>query len=378
LITFSNDVTLIGDGTQEPVVITGSKLDSWDELGAIGSKFRLEKGARDAEPALLKRLWELEENGATALGPALRVAVAVAGSAPGSSVILCTDGLANQGLGSLEGKSKDFVAFFTECGEQAVLKGVSVSVLSLIGTECRLEQLAVVADKTGGAVERVDPRALRGQLDAIVGAPTTIAFGAMAMVLLHRGLQFRGEADDEAEQRFWIVKDLGNITAASECSFSYSFRPKEEVDLSGVTEVPFQVQLLFTKPDGAIYLRVATATIALTDDRAQAEKQADVAIVGAAAVQKAAKLAKAGDYEAAQLEARAAQRFLNRAGVEGEAAAAWTAQVDSMDSVLRAERKKEQTGDAVADERERLTRRDDEAAAAISKATRMTTKQMFS
>lgn len=95
IITFSDEVTLIGDGTQEPVVISGEKLNSWERLGEIGAGFKLEKCARDAEAGLLKRLWELEESGATALGPALRLGVAIAGAAPGSSVVLATDGLAN-------------------------------------------------------------------------------------------------------------------------------------------------------------------------------------------------------------------------------------------------------------------------------------------
>ena len=44
----------------------------------------------------------LEERGATALGPALLLSVAIAGQVPGSKVIVCTDGIANVGLGSLE------------------------------------------------------------------------------------------------------------------------------------------------------------------------------------------------------------------------------------------------------------------------------------
>jgi hypothetical protein len=45
----------------------------------------------------------LEETGPTALGPGVLTAIALAGEgAPGSTVIVCTDGLANVGLGSFE------------------------------------------------------------------------------------------------------------------------------------------------------------------------------------------------------------------------------------------------------------------------------------
>lgn len=45
----------------------------------------------------------LEETGPTALGPGLASAIALASQgAPGSSVVLCTDGLANVGLGAFD------------------------------------------------------------------------------------------------------------------------------------------------------------------------------------------------------------------------------------------------------------------------------------
>lgn len=45
----------------------------------------------------------LEESGPTALGPALASAIAMASQGtPGSSVVLCTDGLANVGLGAFD------------------------------------------------------------------------------------------------------------------------------------------------------------------------------------------------------------------------------------------------------------------------------------
>ena len=45
----------------------------------------------------------LEEGGPTALGPAMAAAIAMASEGkPGSSVVLCTDGLANIGLGAFD------------------------------------------------------------------------------------------------------------------------------------------------------------------------------------------------------------------------------------------------------------------------------------
>ena len=45
----------------------------------------------------------LEETGPTALGPALLTSIAMAAEGyPGSIVVLCTDGLANIGLGAFD------------------------------------------------------------------------------------------------------------------------------------------------------------------------------------------------------------------------------------------------------------------------------------
>jgi len=45
----------------------------------------------------------MEETGPTALGPAVATSIAMASKgAPGSQVVICTDGLANIGLGAFD------------------------------------------------------------------------------------------------------------------------------------------------------------------------------------------------------------------------------------------------------------------------------------
>jgi len=287
-------------------------------------------------------------------------------------MILCTDGLANIGVGSLEGKEEDYTPFYTECAEQAKLKGVAVSVITLVGTDCNVENLSVVTEQTGGEVERVDPGNIKGSLSSLLSTQV-LAYGVMAMVVLHRGLQFRGEMDDEQENRNWLVKDLANVTADTECAFRYGFRAMSEYDMTGVDEVPFQVQLLFTRADGMQYLRVATTSVQLTSDRDQAERNADVKVIGNYAANRAARWAKQGNYEAAQMEARAAQRFMMRNDVETDLIKDWSEQVESMDKVLRVEQQKEKdTGfgsmvNTDVKKKMRKGKRNDATSAAISK-----------
>ena len=99
LVTFNNDVTVIGDGTSPTVTVTGDRLESWEELTCLGETLKLERSVRDTKANMIEKVWELEEEGGTALGPALLLSIAMAGKQPGSHVVLCTDGKANIGIG---------------------------------------------------------------------------------------------------------------------------------------------------------------------------------------------------------------------------------------------------------------------------------------
>lgn len=77
--------------------------------------------AQSTKENLCDQIYKLEEGGATCLGPALTVAVAMAAGNPGSQVILCTDGKANVGLGSLDNVRTSVV--------------ISVNVRSMVGDE---------------------------------------------------------------------------------------------------------------------------------------------------------------------------------------------------------------------------------------------------
>jgi hypothetical protein len=70
--------------------------------------------------------------GGTALGPGLLTAVAMAGEgSPGSLVILCTDGMATDGLGAFGNSAQTAAAdeFYVKVGEYAKSKGVMVNML---------------------------------------------------------------------------------------------------------------------------------------------------------------------------------------------------------------------------------------------------------
>jgi len=119
----------------------------------------------------------MEETGPTALGPAVATAIAMAAEgAQGSQVVICTDGLANVGLGAFDEAKTDeeFAAiekFYGDLGEYAKEVGLTINVISIAGDECNLDALAKLAEVTGGEVERVNPVELTSNFANILSQP---------------------------------------------------------------------------------------------------------------------------------------------------------------------------------------------------------------
>jgi hypothetical protein len=210
----------------------------------------------------------LEETGPTALGPALATAIALVGEgAPGSSVVLCTDGLSNVGLGAFdEVRNKDDQKkadeFYEKLGEYAKSKGITVSVISIEGEECNISTLSTLAELTGGTVERVDPLSLTQNFANILQLPV-IATQVVTKVKLHKGLEFRNEDPvNLSEDKTMMVRELGNVTEETEITFEYRLKAlkelvkMEDLDLTQITHFPFQAQISYSALDGSKCVRI--------------------------------------------------------------------------------------------------------------------------
>ena len=126
-------------------------LEKLKEIGA-GPECAIKNKIDAAKDKLSEAIWKLTENGQTALGPALVVSIAMASAKPGSQVILCTDGLANIGVGSLEAKPSNddqiadeeededpILKWYEALGDYAMSKGVVVNIISITDDGCKLE-----------------------------------------------------------------------------------------------------------------------------------------------------------------------------------------------------------------------------------------------
>merc|ERR1712190_566344 len=85
-------------------------------------------------------------------------------------IVLCTDGMANNGVGAIKDRSQ-VVEFYGDIGRRAAEEGTCISVITMEGEDCSMENLGVCADLTGGQVEMVDLQSLSTKVGAMLANP---------------------------------------------------------------------------------------------------------------------------------------------------------------------------------------------------------------
>ena len=316
LVSFNGDVNIIGDGSQLSQTISGDKLTNYKYLlenGQKAAKTHMSKGVEDTQEQLNKKLFGLFEAGPTALGPAVVSAIAMAGECGnGSQVFICTDGLANVGVGCLEEQKdnsnaqQDVATFYEQLADYASTKGVTVNIISIKGEECDLETLSPLYDKTGGNVDIIEPDELKNNF-ANMMRQEVIATRVVVKVKLHKALEFRNEDEkDLSKEKTILTRDVGNVTEDSEITFEYRVKDQEQLDkLEGfefdkIERIPFQTIIEYTKLDGMKCIRTITKVQQITDDASKVKNEMNLEVLAVNAAQQASKLANRGQFREAQ------------------------------------------------------------------------------
>ena len=87
-------------------------------------------------------------------------------------------------------------------------------------------------------------------------AKRILATNVSVSLLLHAAMQFRYQEGVAGSKLF---REIGNVTEDTQFSFEYSTRPPSEIPaglLDGLTELPFQVQIRYTRLNGMKCVRV--------------------------------------------------------------------------------------------------------------------------
>ncbi|KAL3873143.1 hypothetical protein ACJMK2_036297 [Sinanodonta woodiana] len=309
LITFGSEVYIWGDGSLTSAIIhTGSCLDDYDQLINIGKEY-----ASNMMPAPLSisydnirsKLNDLMTTGSTALGPALAISAGIISDIPGSEVILCTDGQPNCGIGKIEiGETTDF---YKRIGQYAKNNNTVLSVLAVKGQPVELPVVVQCATISGGTVNILDPLEMMRQL-RLIAQNYSVATAVDVTCLIHPDLEFDEQEYQSCTSR--LVKEVG--TALKESHLTFRYRVKDSKKKFDTDTVPFQVQISYTLKNGMRLLRVLSKAHHVTNSRQIMEEGVNVAVVGISAVQKAAKMAEAGNAAKAKAHLVSVQKMMSR------------------------------------------------------------------
>jgi len=252
----------------------------------------------------------LKPSGNTALGPSLAVAVGLAGGRPGSKIILCTDGMANNGIGAIRNRNQA-VEFYGDIGRRAAEEGTCISIITMEGEDCSMENLGTCADLTGGQVEMVDLQALSSKVGAML-ANATLATGLQIIAIGTAGISL-------GDQSGCVMKGLASVmthtvgSATARTDLTFKLDGMAELVSQEEQQVLVQLQLRYTRPDGEEVLQVLTVRPRVCSNREEAESDINGTCVGLSGIHRAARLAQHGKYRAARVELISTCRLLQRA-----------------------------------------------------------------
>ncbi|XP_077961540.1 circularly permutated Ras protein 1 isoform X2 [Gasterosteus aculeatus] len=307
LVTFNDEVVIYGDGTGAPLSLRDWALVDYDHIWQQGVAYSIPHCIAETYQQLAQRVKDLREHGATSLGPAALVSVAMASRYPGSKVILCTDGKANIGLGEMEpspspASSPTASYFYTRLGLQAVGSGVIISVMTFEGTDCRLADVGRLSDATGGKVNIVSIGTVATEIRSAC-VDNILATGVTATMFAPDGVYFPYKDDSNHK----LVKAIGNVTRGLEVTIQFAVKPEfREVFLQRET-LPFQLQLLFTTRDREKVTRVLTERRPVATCSSIPAGSLNVAVLGVHCAQLCASLTMGGRVQEAQRHLKAQQ-----------------------------------------------------------------------
>lgn len=312
LVAFHSSVIIVGDGEEEFTVdhkILNDFAKLMEFAQNINGRF-ISHNIKHSYQNLIKKLYQLFPSGGTALGPALLVSVIMASEGgAGSKVVLCTDGQANEGVGSLQ-KSEGIFDFYKEVGGIAKELGVSVSIVSIEGQDCRLDALNFVSSQTEGDIFKVSPDKLLTQFSNII-QDEIVATEVSIQVNLHRAVKFYNEKTELLSNNgSTYSKYIGNATRFTAFSFQFILKTNEELAALGVNKselksLHIQSIVTFRGKDGCKYLKVMNKVLDVLFGSEVVEERINADVLLRAGRREAARLMEEGKAEDARVRSEA-------------------------------------------------------------------------
>ena len=284
---------------------------------------------------LKKHVQALRDQGGTALGPAVGMAYVIAKHRNVGRVVLLTDGLANEGIGALEGyQVTPANKYYEDLGKMFMDLGTAVDVVGIAsGAGMELQTLGLLPEATGGQMYYVTPNELDRSLSELAGAS-----------LLGRDVEVRLVTPDGVK-----VKDASGVSRSvvdqlkktseskigvvgTDHELYFEVEPEKEIKAS---EVPIQVQVTYTDEEGARRVRAVTAKLRVAKKEEEIMKTLDPTVSATFVTQKAGEESFGGDREKGRKRIASFRKALKTKAKAAPASV--QAMLDKTDNVLSIE-----------------------------------------
>ena len=286
IVIFNDDVTIAGDGQTQPKFIMGNNLLNYGSCLKIGqdSKHLMKKNILENCGTVINSYTENPEKGKTALGPALLASVGLASTGkPGSMVVLCTDGLANVGIGDLTINDISQNMVYENIGKFASESGININIITIVGEQSRSDILVKLVEKTNGNIERVNPSVISNEFREMLN-DNILARKAIITIYLPSYLRFIDEDVDTLSEGGSVCrKSIGNVSENTRVSMRYKVKnyvfERRKKKFKENMKICFQAQMKYLSLEGIEILRVINAKFPATFSQDTAFLNGNVALI---------------------------------------------------------------------------------------------------
>ena len=239
----------------------------------------------------------LRDQGGTALGPAAAMAYVIAKHRNVGRIVLLTDGLANEGIGALEGyQVTPANTYYEDLGKMFLEVGAAVDVVGIAsGGGMELKTLGLLPEATGGQMYFVTPNELDRSLSELAGA-TMLGRDVEVRLITPPGVSITDASGVSRAVIDRLKKEseskIGFVGADNELYFEVA--PNREIKES---EVPIQVQVSYTDDVGARRVRSLTTKLKVSKNEDEIMATMDPTVGATFVTQKAGEESFGGDRE---------------------------------------------------------------------------------
>ncbi|KAJ3423949.1 hypothetical protein M0812_29580 [Anaeramoeba flamelloides] len=221
IVTFSGSVQILYPSFIATVPIKNTKEENLEYFYSIGKNQPKPEPICKSKNKYFEILQNCEVSGPTCLGPAIAISAGIAARQNSSRIILCTDGQANLGIGQLDTKDNTTLEqsdnFYHQLADQCAQDGSMIDIIKIIGSECELNSLGKLTEKTGGDVLILKPKDLAKRFKTVLKRQV-IAKNVSLRIIANTAI-FVSKQGKKLKSNILDLK-VGNVKENSQISFN--------------------------------------------------------------------------------------------------------------------------------------------------------------